>query len=71
MLANPRPCRRLLPGVVPTALFPRAVAASSAAQQVATITGPAVGGLIYALNPTAVYAICFALFAAAATQLAF
>jgi MFS family permease len=61
----------ILPGVVPTALFPRAVAASSAAQQVATITGPAVGGLLYALNPTAVYAICFGMFAAAATQLAF
>ena len=61
----------LLPAVVPTRLFPRAVAASSAAQQVATITGPAVGGLIYALNPTAVYAICFTMFAVAATQLAF
>jgi MFS family permease len=61
----------ILPGVVPTALFPRAVAASSAAQQVATITGPAVGGLLYALNPTAVYAICFCMLAAAATQLAF
>src|SRR5262245_51086594 len=61
----------LLPAVVPTALFPRAVAASSAAQQVATITGPAVGGLLYALNGTAVYAICFFMFAAAATQLAF
>src|SRR5262245_12606805 len=61
----------ILPGVVPTSLFPRAVAASSAAQQVATITGPAVGGLLYALNPTAVYAICFVMFAAAATQLAF
>ena len=61
----------LLPAVVPTRLFPRAVAASSAAQQVATISGPALGGLIYALNPTAVYAICFAMFALAATQLAF
>lgn len=61
----------LLPGVVPTALFPRAVAASSAAQQVATITGPAIGGLIYAFNPTAVYTICCVMFVAAATQLAF
>jgi MFS family permease len=61
----------LLPGVVPTVLFPRAVAASSAAQQVATISGPAVGGLIYAFNPTAAYSICFAMFAAAATQLTF
>jgi MFS family permease len=61
----------ILPGVVPRGLFPRAVAASSVAQQVATITGPAVGGLIYAFNPTAVYAICCVMFAAAATQLAF
>jgi MFS family permease len=61
----------ILPGVVPISLFPRAVAASSVAQQVATITGPAVGGLIYAFNPTAVYTICCVMFAAAATQLAF
>jgi MFS family permease len=61
----------ILPAVVPAWLFPRAVAASSAAQQCATIAGPAVGGLIYALSPTAVYTICFVLFAAAATQLAF
>ena len=61
----------LLPAVVPVPLFPRAVAASSAAQQAATIAGPAIGGLIYALSPTAVYTICFSLFAAAATQLAF
>ncbi len=61
----------ILPGVVPISLFPRAVAASSVAQQVATITGPAVGGLIYAFNPTAVYAICCVMFVAAATQLAF
>jgi len=61
----------LLPAVVPVPLFPRAVAASSSAQQAATIAGPAVGGLIYAFSPTAVYSICFLLFAAATTQLAF
>ena len=61
----------LLPAVVPAPMFPRAVAASSSAQQAATIAGPAVGGLIYAFSPTAVYGICFVLFAAAATQLAF
>jgi MFS family permease len=60
----------LLPAVVPFALFPRAVAASSSAQQAATIAGPAIGGLIYVLSPSAVYTICFVLFAAAATQLA-
>src|SRR5262249_23000361 len=52
----------LLPAVVPVALFPRAVAASSTAQQAATIGGPALGGIIYAVSPTAVYAICFVLF---------
>jgi MFS family permease len=61
----------LLPAVVPTRLFPRAVAASSAAQQVATISGPALGGLIYAVNSTAVYAICFTMFALAAAQVGF
>ena len=61
----------LLPAVVPVPMFPRAVAASASAQQAATIAGPAVGGLIYAFNPTAVYSICFLLFALAATQLAF
>jgi MFS family permease len=61
----------ILPAVVPVPLFPRAVAASSSAQQAATIAGPAVGGLVYALSPIAVYTTCFVLFAAAATQLAF
>jgi MFS family permease len=61
----------LLPAIVPAALFPRAVAASSSAQQAATISGPAVGGLLYAVSPTLVYATCFALFFAAALQVAF
>jgi MFS family permease len=61
----------ILPAVVPVPLFPRAVAASSSAQQAATIAGPAIGGLVYALSPIAVYTTCFVLFAAAATQLAF
>ncbi len=61
----------LLPAVVPPPLFPRAVAASSSAQQAATIGGPAIGGLLYALSPTFVYATCFALFICAAVQLTF
>jgi MFS family permease len=61
----------LLPAVVPTALFPRAVAASSSAQQAATITGPAIGGFLYVVSPTVVYAICFVLFICAALQLMF
>jgi MFS family permease len=45
----------LLPGLVPVALFPRAAAASASAIQTATIIGPAVGGLLYAVGPEAPY----------------
>lgn len=41
----------LLPGLVPLALLPRAVAASSSTMQAAIIAGPALGGLVYALAP--------------------
>src|SRR5882757_5231659 len=61
----------LLPAVVPAALFPRAVAASSTAQQAATIAGPALGGILYYVSPTSVYAICFLLFVCAVLQLFF
>jgi MFS family permease len=61
----------LLPAVVPAALFPSAVAASSTAQQVATITGPAIGGFLYVVSPTFVYAICGALFSCSVLQLGF
>jgi MFS family permease len=61
----------LLPALVPTALFPRAVAASSTAQQVATITGPAIGGFLYLVSPTFVYGISFLLFFCAVLQLFF
>jgi MFS family permease len=61
----------LLPAVVPTALFPRAVAAASSAQQAATITGPAIGGLLYALSPGAVYVLAGAMFVSASVALAF
>lgn len=56
----------LLPSLVPQPLLPRAVAASASANQTATIAGPALGGLIYALNPTLAYAVAAALFLAAA-----
>jgi hypothetical protein len=53
----------LLPAIVPPALFPRAVAASATTMQLATIGGPALGGLLYTLGaavPYTVSAICFA-----------
>jgi MFS family permease len=59
----------LIPALVPTALFPRAVAASAAAHQGGTIVGPALGGLIYAFNPSAAYTLCFVLLVAAAIQI--
>ena len=61
----------LLPTIVSPQLFPRAVAASSSATQAATITGPAIGGFLYAVGPTFVYATCGVLFICAATQIAF
>ncbi|WP_278929227.1 MFS transporter, partial [Pseudomonas qingdaonensis] len=45
----------LLPNVVPSALFPRAVAASASAMQSATIVAPALGGFLYAFGSVWVY----------------
>jgi MFS family permease len=61
----------LLPAIVPAPLFPRAVAASSSAQQAATIGGPALGGFLYLTSPAIVYGVCAALFLCAVAQLAF
>ena len=53
----------LVPGLVPKALLPRAVAAATAANQTAVIGGPALGGLIYStFGPTTVYLTCATLF---------
>ena len=61
----------LLPAVVPVALFPRAVAAAASTTQLATITGPAIGGILYAFGPTVPYTTCSALFLASVILLAF
>jgi MFS family permease len=61
----------LLPGVVPVPLFTRAVAASSSTTQLATITGPAVGGVLYTFGPTVPYATCCVLFFTSITLLTF
>jgi MFS family permease len=52
----------LVPGLVPPELLPRAIAASATATQTAIICGPAIGGLIYLLGPTAVYGTCAVIF---------
>ena len=61
----------LLPNIVPLPLLPRATAGSASANQTATIVGPALGGILYAVNPILVYAICCVLFFAAAILISF
>jgi len=55
----------LLPNVVPTALFSRAVAVNSTAWQLCVIAGPALGGVIYLLGAPVVYGSVSLLLAAA------
>ncbi|MDE2091742.1 MAG: MFS transporter [Gammaproteobacteria bacterium] len=47
----------LLPRLVPIALYPRAMAASSSAMQSAMIIGPALGGFLYLAGPGVVYSV--------------
>jgi MFS family permease len=60
----------LTPEVVPPDLVPGAVALRSVAGQVAVIAGPAVGGLLFAWRPEAVYAAAAVLFAVAGVSMA-
>jgi MFS family permease len=61
----------LLPSLVPSALLPRAVAASSAAGQTGMIVGPAIGGFLYAASPLVVYGLCCLLFLTASGLMLF
>src|SRR5262249_4177784 len=54
------------PMLVPLSLLPRAIATNSLAAQLASIFGPALGGLLCATSPVLAYGACAALFAAAA-----
>src|SRR3954466_7570387 len=55
-LGNPAG-RSLVPGPVPAEMLASALALRSIAGQTATIAGPAVGGLIFAVKPEAVYVL--------------
>lgn len=55
------------PMLVPPRLLPRAIATNSLAAQLASILGPAAGGLLCAASPTLAYAVSAALFAVSAT----
>ena len=61
----------LLPNVVPEALFARAAAGSSSANQFATIAGPALGGILYDVSPVATYGLCATLLLLAAVFVTF
>ena len=52
-----------VPSLVPTSLIARAIAAWTSANQVAVISGPALGGLIYAISPAAVTELCLVCYA--------
>jgi MFS family permease len=60
-LTNPAG-RALTPEIVPTELLPGAIALRSVANQIGIIVGPAVGGVIFAVEPVAVYITAGALF---------
>jgi MFS family permease len=49
------------PMLVPTPLLPRAIATNSLAFQLASILGPALGGLLCAVSPPLGYLVCLAL----------
>jgi len=55
----------LLPSLVRRDSLPRAFAMSSSAFQIASIAGPAIGGLLYSAHPTVVYGMSSALFSSA------
>lgn len=47
----------IMPNLVPPEVFPRALALNSTIYQGAAIAGPSLGGLLYLLGPTVVYAV--------------
>jgi len=57
--------RAITPEIVPPELLPGAVALRSVASQIGIVVGPAVGGVIFAVEPVAVYITAAALFALA------
>ena len=61
----------LVPALVPPSLITRAVGGWTSANQVAVICGPALGGLVYALNPIMVSVLCVMFFAGAIAFVSF
>ena len=61
----------LVPALVPAPLVTRAVGGWTSANQVAVISGPALGGLLYAVSPVVVVALCVLLFGTSITLVSF
>ncbi len=59
----------LAPNLVPKAILPTAIALSSISWQVGMLVGPAIGAILYAVEPALPYAIAAALFAVSMTAL--
>ena len=51
------PRRAMTPSLVPVEVLPRALAVRSVAFEISAISGPALGGLLFALRPESVYAV--------------
>lgn len=58
--------KSIVPLLVPREQFAQSVAWTTSTQQIAVITGPAAGGLIYLLGAPVTFAVCFVLALAAA-----
>ncbi len=61
----------IIPNLVPKHHFANAVAFGSSVMQIAMISGPAVGGLLYAVHPTAPFLVSALSFAIGAASMAF
>lgn len=61
----------LVPALVPAPLVTRAVGGWTSANQVAIISGPALGGLLYAVSPVAVAGLCVLFFCVSITLVSF
>jgi MFS family permease len=60
----------MVPGLVPTALLPRAMAMNAGAGETAMIAGPALGGFLYVAGPGVVYGTAAVLYLVATVLLA-
>lgn len=60
----------IAPNIVPAALMPRAVAISALAWQIGSVVGPALAGVLFAVNPVLPYAVSAALLLVAAISTA-